>query len=98
MNEKLTAYVLNELPPDGRAALLDRIVERTRGGAAVLIVEPIARRGVDWWDEWRTRLASEGARTDEWRFSVALPPLLRSVAKGAGLDPRELTARTIARI
>jgi hypothetical protein len=94
----LLAYAVNELPPDGRAVLLERIVERTRAGAAVLIVEPIARRGVDWWDEWRSRLTPEGARSDEWRFRVSLPPLLASIAKGAGLDPRELTARTISKI
>jgi hypothetical protein len=94
----LLAYAVNELPPDGRAVLLERVVERTRAGAAVVIVEPIARRGVDWWDEWRSRLTPEGARADEWRFNVSLPPLLRSIAKGAGLDPRELTARTISKI
>jgi SAM-dependent methyltransferase len=94
----LLAYAANELPADGRAALLERIADRARAGAAVLIVEPIARRGAEWWDEWRDRLTKEGARADEWRFSVPLPALLRSIARGAGLDPRELTARTIAKI
>lgn len=94
----LLAYAVNELAPEARAALLDRIVESVRGGAAVLIVEPIARRGRDWWDEWRGRLTPAGARSDEWRFSASLPPLLRSIAKGAGLDPRELTARTISKL
>ncbi|PYR88729.1 MAG: hypothetical protein DMF84_27005 [Acidobacteria bacterium] len=94
----LLAYAVNELSREGRAVLLEQIIDRARAGAAVLIVEPIARRGVDWWDEWRSGLISEGARTDEWRFSTPVPPLLRSIAKGAGLDPRELTARTISKI
>jgi hypothetical protein len=94
----LLAYAVNELPPDRRALLLDRIIDRSRAGAAVLIVEPIARRGADWWDEWRAALTAEGARGDEWRFTTSLPPLLGSIAKGAGLDPRELTARTISKM
>ena len=94
----LMAYVVNELGADERAVLLERIVARVRAGAALLVVEPIARRGRDWWDEWCRQLTAAGARADEWRFDVALPPFVRSIAKGAGLDPRELTARTIARI
>lgn len=93
----LLAYAVNELPPERRAVLLERLVQRVRGGAALLVVEPIARRTADWWDEWRAALAREGARADDWRFAADLPPLLRSIARGAGLDPRELTARTIAK-
>jgi hypothetical protein len=92
------AYAVNELPPERRAVVLERIIDRSRAGAAVLIVEPIARRGADWWEEWRNTLIAEGARADEWRFTAPLPPLLRTIAKGAGLDPRELTARTISKI
>ncbi len=94
----LLAYAVNELSPDARAPLLEQVVERVRAGAALLVVEPIARRGADWWNEWSTRLVAEGARADEWRFAAPLPPLLRSIAKGAGLDPHELTARTISKI
>ncbi len=94
----LLAYTVNELPDAGRALLLDRIVQRVRAGAALLIVEPIARLTSAWWDEWRDALHREGARDDDWRFPATLPPLLRSIAKGAGLDPRELTARTIAKM
>jgi hypothetical protein len=94
----LLAYTVNELPPDGRTHLLERVIDCVRHGAALLIVEPIARRGADWSDEWGNRLMSEGCRADEWRFAAPLPPLLRSIANGAGLDPRELTARTIAKM
>ena len=91
----LLAYTANELPDDKRARLLDRVVERSRAGEPVLVVEPIARSATRWWSEWTDRMTSEGARIDEWRFPAALPPLLSEIARGAGLDSKELTARTI---
>jgi hypothetical protein len=91
----LLAYTVNELPDASRAALLERLLTSVRGGASLLIVEPIARRDKEWWPEWEARLGAEGARADEWRFPSNLPLTLRHIAKGAGLDPRELTARTI---
>jgi hypothetical protein len=94
----LLAYTVNELPPDTRALLLDRVSQSTRAGARLLIIEPIARGVTTWWDEWTTRLAPDGARADEWRFPARLPPLIRQIAKGAGLDPRELLARTISKL
>jgi len=93
----LFAYTVNELPEATRAALLEKVVAALRNGPGLLIVEPIARRDKAWWPEWADRLGAEGARADEWRFPSDLPPSLRQFAKGAGLDPRELTARTIYR-
>jgi SAM-dependent methyltransferase len=89
----LLAYAVNELTSDGRGTLLERVADAASRGARVLIVEPIARRQNDWWDEWRTVLR---AREDEWRFDAAVPPLVRDLAHAAGLDPRELTARSMA--
>jgi hypothetical protein len=94
----LLAYTVNELPADTRAALLDRVSHAVRAGARLLVVEPIARGVTSWWPEWTERLAADGARADEWRFPAVLPPLTRQIAKGAGLDPRELTARTISKL
>jgi len=94
----LLAYTVNELPPDTRAALLDRVSQTVRAGSRLLIVEPIARGVTTWWPEWTARLVADGARADEWRFPAALPKLTRQIAKGAGLDPRELTARTISKL
>lgn len=91
----LLAYTVNELPDDKRARLLDRILERSRTGEPVLVIEPIARSATPWWSEWTGRMASDGARIDEWRFPADLPPLLSEIARRAGLDPKELTARTI---
>lgn len=92
------AYAVNELDDASRAALLQKLIAALQRGARLLVVEPIARRDRPWWPEWAERLSAAGAREDEWRFPAALPPLLRQIAKGAGLDPRELTARTISRL
>jgi hypothetical protein len=94
----LLAYAVNELPADTRAALLERVSASTRAGSRLLIIEPIARGVTAWWPEWTARLVADGARADEWRFPAKLPPLTRQIAKGAGLDPRELLARTISRL
>lgn len=91
----LLAYTVNELPAATRSALLEKLVAAAGRGASLLIVEPIARRDKEWWPEWETRLGTQGASADEWRFPSNLPLTLRQIAKGAGLDPRELTARTI---
>jgi hypothetical protein len=77
---------------------LEQIVRAVTAGSHLLIVEPIARGVTAWWPEWTARLAVTGARADEWRFPAALPPLIRQIAKGAGLDPREFTARTISKL
>lgn len=88
----VAAYVLNELTGDARAALEDRFAAAAARGTRVLIVEPIARAVAPWWDQSRDRL---GARADEWRIPVDLPPMLRLFDKAAGLDHRELTLRTL---
>ena len=93
----LLAYTVNELPDAQRAALLEKLTAAARNRSLILIVEPIARRDKAWWPEWAARLGRAGARADEWRFPAALPQSLRQIARSAGLDPRELTARTIYR-
>ena len=91
----LLAYAVNELEDAQRARLLERLVERAAKATPLLIVEAIAKRDKGWWPIWTDRLSHAGARADEWRFSAALPPLLRDIARGAGLDLRERTARTL---
>lgn len=92
----LLAYVLNELPDESRTALRTRLLAAAARGARLLVIEPIARRVAPWWSGWETAFASAGGRSDEWRFPAELPPLQRNLARAAGLDPRELTARTLA--
>jgi hypothetical protein len=94
----LAAYAVNELPPDGRSALLTALLDANGRGARVLVIEPIARRLAGlaaWWDSWQAACESAGGRADEWRFPAALPPTPLALARAAGLDPRELTARSL---
>ena len=91
----IAAYVLNELSDQPRRRIEDQLMAAAQRGARVLIVEPIAGRITPWWDDAIARLAGAGARADEWRVPVDLPPLLRTFDKAAGLDHREITFKTI---
>ena len=94
----LFAYSLNELQADARAAALAAVVTAMAGGASLLVIEPIGKRlgNAEWWEEWRDALAAADVLEQEWRFpSALLPEPTRSLARAAGLDPRELTARTL---
>jgi len=91
----LAAFVVNELPAPDRAAALDRLVDAAGHGHRVVVVEPISRKLTPWWSEWERVFQPVGGRTSEWRFRVELPRLLRDLDKSAGLDHRELTARTL---
>jgi SAM-dependent methyltransferase len=91
----VAAFTVNEMEDAGRARLLARLLEAAGAGAAVLIVEPIARRSAPWWDEWARAFAAAGGRADEWRFRPTLPDLVTRFDRAAGLDHRELTCRSL---
>jgi hypothetical protein len=91
----IAAYVLNELAPDVRTRVLEQLVAATEKGVRVLILEPLARAVAPWWDDAATHAVRAGGRSDQWRFSAQLPPLLQTLDKAAGLDHRELTVRSI---
>ncbi len=91
----LAAFTLNEIPDESRLALLQRLLDRGAAGDRVLIVEPIARGIAPWWTEWARRFEKAGARVDEWRARAELPPLVAKLDRAAGLDHRELKARSI---
>jgi SAM-dependent methyltransferase len=91
----LAAYSINELPDIVREQMLERLLRSHAAGARVLIVEPIARRLTPWWKSWEASFVAVGGRADEWRFAASLPPRQRELARAAGLNPRELTARTL---
>jgi SAM-dependent methyltransferase len=91
----LAAYTINELPDDLRHAWLTKLLDARVRGAAVLIIEPIARRMAPWWGGWEERFVAAGGRSDEWRFEASLPLRQRELAKSAGLSPRELRARSL---
>jgi len=91
----LAAYTVNELDQPARDGLLESLLEAAAKGTAILVVEPLARRTVPWWDAWRVAFAGSGGRADEWRFRVPLPERLALLDKAAGLDHRELGARSL---
>jgi hypothetical protein len=62
------------------------------GSRRVLVVEPISNRISPWWPEW---VAALGGRADEWKVRVDAPPLVKRLAKAAGLRPEVLTARSL---
>ena len=91
----LASYAVNELPDQDRAALLPKLLEAHARGARVLVIEPIARRPNPWWVGWKEVVEKAGGREDEWRFKTPLPPRQRALAKAAGLNPQELTAKSL---
>jgi SAM-dependent methyltransferase len=91
----LAAYTVNELPDESREPLLDRLTDAHARGASLLMIEPIGRRVNLWWKSWADAFISAGGRQDDWRFRIPLPPQLRALAKAAGLDVQELTARSL---
>jgi SAM-dependent methyltransferase len=91
----IAAYIVNELSQDGRGRLLPNLLEAGRRGARILVLEPIARRPVPWWAEWQASFERAGGRSDEWRFPSALPVRQAQLARAAGLNPKELTARSL---
>jgi hypothetical protein len=91
----LAAYAANELSGPSRDALLPRLLEAHAAGARILIIEPIARRLAAWWEGWETSVVAAGGRADEWRFAIELPDRQHQLARAAGLQPRELTARSL---
>jgi SAM-dependent methyltransferase len=91
----IAAYVLNELPAAMRIRVFEQLLTAADRGVRVLVVEPIARAVAPWWDEAAAMALRAGGQAGEWRFPVQLPELLRTLDKAAGLDHRELTARSL---
>jgi hypothetical protein len=91
----LAAFLANELSPEARAGLRDRLLAAAHRGAAVLVVEPVARRALAWWDDWAAAFAAAGGRADTWRFPADLPERIRLLDRAAHLDHRELTGRSL---
>jgi hypothetical protein len=89
----LAAFTLNEMEDAAREGLLERLFGAA--GVSVLVVEPVAGRVSPWWPAWARRAAADGGRHDQWRFRVPLPDLVVRLDRAAGLDHRELTARSL---
>jgi hypothetical protein len=91
----LAAFVINELDEHTRGLALERLVAAAKAGHRVVVIEPIARGVTPWWNSWRAALEPLGGEPRDWRFRAELPALLRDFDKSAGLDHRELTARSL---
>jgi len=94
----VAAFVVNELSDADRAALLKQFLSGSRlpaPGYRILIVEPISQRSSPWWDDWSAEFQKLGGRADIWKARVDMPPLVKRLAKAAGLRPEMLTARSL---
>jgi SAM-dependent methyltransferase len=91
----VAAYLLNELAPDTRRRLEDRLLDAAAHGARVLVLEPIARAITPWWNETAARVIAAGGRADEWRLETDLPPSTALLGKAAGLSSREMKVRSL---
>ena len=85
----VAAFVVNELTDGDRGEMIRRL---KAAAAPVLIIEPISNRISPWWPEWTAAL---GAQAHEWKVRVEMPPIVKRLAKAAGLRPEVLTARSL---
>lgn len=91
----VAAFTVNELDAEARARLLTTLGDGPAHRVRVLVVEPLARRALPWWDEWARAFTRAGGRDDEWRFEAALPASVAELGRAAGLDPRALGGRSL---
>jgi hypothetical protein len=91
----LAAFTVNELTDGARGRLLHRLIARGKNGDRVLIVEPLAGFVAPWWQDWRQAFQALAGRDDEWRFRVELPAIVAKLDRAAGLNHRELKARSL---
>lgn len=91
----VAAYCLNELDPAARELMRDRLLDAAARGARVLVVEPVAGAMVPEWPDWVDAFEHAGGRADQWRLGLDLPDLARRLARAAGLDVKETTAKTL---
>jgi hypothetical protein len=90
----IAAFIMNELDVSTRQRYLRQFLASERRAPA-LVIEPVARRLVAWWDEWARQWTACGGREDTWRFRIELPERLRLMDRAAGLDHSELTGRSL---
>jgi len=89
-------WSLNELSNPKRTLAIDALLDLASRGTPLLVVEPVARRLVPWWNAFATRAGAAGGRSDEWRFPPALPPALADLDEAAGFDREALSARSVS--
>lgn len=95
VNAIVAGWLLNELDDDARATLQQKFIHAAAAGATILVVEPIATRVSPWWDRWVSGFGKINRRTDQWRFPVELPDLVKRLDHAAGMRHDELKARSL---
>jgi len=91
----VVAFTVNELADETRARLMRELLAFGARGTRVLVVEPIAKAIAPWWTGWKDTFVHAGGREDQWRFPAELPGIVGRLDHAAGLDHRELTARSL---
>ena len=91
----VAAWSVNELEADARAALLPALLALGDRGCRVLVVEPLSRAAVPWWDEWVGAWERRGGQSAEWKLDTALPAALAALSDEAGFRRDTLGARTL---
>ena len=88
-------WSVNEVPEEQRVRLLPLLLDLARDGAAVLVIEPLARAATPWWEPWASAFRTVGGESHAWRFDPALPAALRAVDEAAGFGRDALTAKSL---
>lgn len=91
----VAAFAINELNAATRDRLLPRLISHAEQGGRVLIVEPLAGFVAPWWPTWQRAFQSSGGCANEWRTRATLPAIVEKLDRAAGLNHRELTARSL---
>jgi predicted O-methyltransferase YrrM len=91
----IAAWSVNELPRHAQDRLLPVLLELSKRGARVLLVEPLARTATPWWAVWRDAVLAAGGRADLWKFETALPASLAGVDEAAGFQREGLGGKTL---
>lgn len=91
----VAAYVLNELAEPSRRTIEDTFMSLASEGVRVLVLEPISRQAVPWWNDTAARLGTAGFRADEWRFDIERPAIIRKLDEASGLNHRTVTLRSL---
>jgi len=93
----LLAFAVNEIADAAaRDALLGRLIDHAQGGGHAIVMEPLAGFVAPWWESWRRAFESAGGHAAEWRVAMPLPSIVEKLDRAAGLNHRELKARSLS--
>jgi SAM-dependent methyltransferase len=91
----VAAWSVNELDAHARAAMLRSLLTLADRGCRVLVIEPLARTAVPWWNEWTRAWRMRGGQDAEWKLEASLPTALAVLSDEAGFRRETLGARTL---